>query len=117
MSEFDPNGIGAHEPGAKLDGGKLRPHLVEAGFIHALQEVWKDGTYGANKYTDNGWREVPNAKCRYLDAHKRHYDKWLLGEDYDDESKVHHLGAAVWNLLAVLELELVHKLQTTKSKL
>lgn len=108
--EKDPNGIAQHSPGAKLDDGKLRPYLVYNGFKRALQEVWKDGTYGANKYTDYGWQQVPNARERYLDAFFRHFDKNIVnGELYDDESGVHHLGAAIWNLLAVLELELIEK--------
>ena len=62
---------------------------------------------GAVKYSDNGWKDVPNARNRYLDAGDRHFDKYLQGKEvYDPESGVHHLGAAVWNLLAVLELEL-----------
>jgi hypothetical protein len=106
LQEKDPNGIDQHAAGAKLDYGKIRPYLVQQGFIHALQEVWKDGSYGAKKYSDNGWKEVPDAKNRYMDAFARHYDKHLLGEKYDSESEVHHLGACIWNLLAVLELEL-----------
>lgn len=105
--EQDPNGIDQHEPGAKLDQGKLRPFLVYSGFRRALEEVWKDGTYGAEKYTPNGWKEVPNAKERYLDAAFRHFDDWLIrGELLDKESNVHHLGAMAWNILACLELEL-----------
>ncbi len=106
IKERDPCGLDAHTPGAKLDAGKCRPHLVYKDFIHALQEVFKNGTFGADKYSDSGWKSVPNASARYLDAFHRHYDKYLLGEIRDLESGTHHLGAAAWNLLAVLELEL-----------
>ena len=110
--ESDPNGIDQHQPGAKLDAGKLRPYLVMNGFKHALHHVWSNGTFGANKYTDNGWREVPNAQNRYLDAAFRHFEKWMLQEDRDNidpESKTHHLAAMAWNILAVCELELISK--------
>lgn len=104
--ERDPLGLSVNEPGAKLDYGKLRPFLVYRDFIHALEEVFKDGTYGAAKYSDSGWLSVPNARERYLDAALRHLNKFIKGETMDDESEVHHLGAVAWNILAVLELEL-----------
>ncbi len=104
--EKDPNGVGQHEPGAKLDAGKLRPFLVYKGFIHALQELWNNGSKGAVKYTPEGWKTVPNAKERYMDAAFRHMDKHTLGELRDDETNTHHLVAAAWSLLAVAELEL-----------
>ena len=49
-----------HKPGAKDDGVKPRTDLVLGGFSRALLEVSQVGTFGANKYTDNGWMEVPN---------------------------------------------------------
>ena len=67
-SESDPNGIQQHEPGAKLDAGKNRLGLVFSGFALALQAVGAVGTYGANKYTDEGWKAVPDANKRYTDA-------------------------------------------------
>lgn len=70
--ETDPNGKTPNEPGAKLDAGKNRIGLVLFGFARALQEVGKVGTYGANKYTDNGWTEVPDGERRYTDALLRH---------------------------------------------
>lgn len=108
----DPNGVHQHSPGAKLDQGKDRPYLVISGFKHALQEVVKNGTFGANKYTDEGWKQVSNAHNRYLDAALRHFMKYDLHEDANDidpESKVHHLAATAWNILAVLELILENK--------
>lgn len=50
----DPTGKDAHEPGAKLDAGKLRMGLVLLGFHRALQEVARVGTLGAAKYSDYG---------------------------------------------------------------
>lgn len=114
-SEQDPTGKNQHDPGAKLDAGKLRPYLVMKGFKRALNEVWSNGTFGANKYTDNGWLEVPNGQERYMDAAFRHYDKWVNKEDPNDrdtDSNTHHLGAMAWNILAVLELILKEKENT-----
>ena len=99
----DPNGKDQHEPGAKLDAGKPRPWLVLGGFRLALMEVVKVGTMGAAKYSDDGWRSVPNGQQRYLDAALRH----LLAPDVrDKESDLSHLAHAAWNILAVLELRM-----------
>lgn len=66
--ESDPNGKSQHEPGSKMDAGKNRLGLVFNGFSHALQAVGAVGTFGANKYTEEGWKAVPGAKERYTDA-------------------------------------------------
>jgi hypothetical protein len=104
MKETDPNGLGAHEPGSKLDAGKLRPALVLGGFARALTEVAKVGTYGATKYTDNGWMEVPNGVARYDDALLRHWLKEKFGETCDPDTGLLHAAHYAWNALARLDL-------------
>lgn len=70
---------------------------------NALLKVSDVGTYGANKYTDNGWIEVPNGLNRYYDAGWRHLLK--MGFEADDpDTKIVHVAHAIWNFLAVLEL-------------
>lgn len=105
-TETDPFGIDPHAPGAKLDAGKPRPELIMHGFAHALMVVTEVATFGASKYTDNGWVEVPEAERRYMDALYRHLLKHHMGEVYDDDSGLPHLAHAAWNVLAVLELYL-----------
>ena len=100
----DPTGRSQHEPGAKADAGKPRPALVLGGFAHALQDVVEVGTFGAIKYIDNGWRDVPDGQRRYMDAALRHLLAALSGEPNDKESGLPHLSHAAWNLLAVQEL-------------
>jgi hypothetical protein len=107
-NEYDPTGRDPHAPGAKLDAGKARWGLVVGGFALALGEVVQVGTYGANKYSDNGWETVPKAKDRYMDAALRHIVACMTEGD-TDESGYHHLGHAAWNILAVLELDLRDK--------
>jgi hypothetical protein len=104
MNQLDPLGKDAHEPGAKLDAGKLRAGLVLGDFSYALQEVARVGTYGANKYTARGWMQVPNATNRYSDALWRHLLEDARGLVLDEESGLQHLAHAAWNILAVLEL-------------
>lgn len=101
--EEDPNGLSPHEAGAKLDSGKLLPELVLGGFALALLEVIKVGTYGASKYTPNGWKQVANPVQRYLEAAGRHRIARQTGEWSDAESGLPHLAHEIWNLLAVLQ--------------
>lgn len=101
--DVDPNGVGQHDAGAKLDAGKPRPSLVLGGFSRALMDVTEVGTFGANKYSDNGWKEVDKGEQRYFDAAMRHIMADMRGETLDPESNLPHLAHATWNLLAVVE--------------
>lgn len=92
--ETDPTGKHAHDKGAKLDAGKNRLGLVLFGFSRALQEVGKVGTYGANKYTDNGWVDVTDGEPRYTDAMMRHLMREAAGEQRDQESGLLHAACA-----------------------
>lgn len=104
-SETDPGGLDAHESGAKLDHGKLRPALVLGGFSKALTAVTEVGTYGATKYTPNGWKDVAGGETRYKDAAMRHWLKYLSGErENEEDGGVSHLAQIIWNLCAVYEL-------------
>ncbi len=101
MNETDPNGKPAHEPGAKLDDGKIMAGVL-ADFSLALLEVAKVGTFGAKKYSRGGWQFVPDGITRYGDAMLRHY----LKERYvfDKDSGLRHHAHLAWNALARLEL-------------
>ena len=101
---FDPRVVDQHAPGAKLDGGKLRPALVLGGFASAVEAMVKVGSDGARKYTDNGWKTVPNGKTRYEDALLRHLLAHLRGEITDPESGSPHISHCMWNAAAIYEL-------------
>lgn len=103
--EKDPLGKDPHEPGAKLDYGKVRVGLLFNDFPRALLEVAKVCTIGAKKYTAHGWIYVPNGIERYNDAKGRHI---LYGaiQDIDDDYGLLHLAHEAWNTLAELELKL-----------
>ena len=87
--------------GVKYDSGKMRPTLVLDSFRNALKQVIEVGTFGANKYSDDGWKTVPNAKARYRDALYRH----LMEDGNDPESNLPRLAHSAWNILALMELE------------
>ena len=103
-TESDPLGLSPHTPGAKLDSGKVRPALVLGGFARALLEVSKVGTYGATKYTENGWMEVPNGLARYDDAKLRHWLTEKTGIECDFDTQLLHAAHECWNALARLDL-------------
>jgi len=101
FNEEDPSGKDSKEPGAKMDKGKVRAGLMVNGFKRALMEVAKVSTYGAEKYSPNGWKEVKDGFNRYNDAMMRHL---FATEEGDRESNLLHLSHAAWNMLAMLEL-------------
>lgn len=107
--QFDPTGKNPHEAGAKLDAGKIRMGLVYEGFASPLKEVARVGTFGANKYTDNGWKAVPKGLDRYTDALYRHLSAEAEGELYDPETNILHAAHAAWNALARLDFILKGK--------
>lgn len=103
--EKDPHNKNPHEPGAKLDAGKTQTSLLLS-FSRALMAVAEIGTYGANKYTRDGWQSVPDGINRYTDAMLRHLLYEGMGEKIDPESALTHMAHHAWNTLARLELML-----------
>lgn len=101
----DPNGLNQHQKGAKLDAGKDRTALVLKAFAPALQEVVQVGTFGAKKYSPNGWLAVPDGLNRYEDAFWRHLLADAQGEVVDPETGLDHLAHAAWNILAIISLK------------
>lgn len=89
--------------GLKYDGDKIRMDLLP--FI-ALKEVGKILTFGADKYADDSWQEVKNGERRYLGALLRHLTAVELGEEFDQESGLHHYAHMACNALFLLYLKL-----------
>ncbi len=102
--EFDRMGVGQHELGAKLDGGKILAGRLLGMFANALGDVSAVGTYGAEKYTEGGWQYVEDGIQRYEDAQVRHWLKRHQGEILDPETNLRHAAHEAWNALAKLEL-------------
>lgn len=106
FAEGDPNGVDQHAPGAKLDAGKCDVGLLFESFPNALFAVAQVATFGANKYTRNGWKAVPEGLNRYAAAEGRHKLYRYQGEVIDKESLFPHRYHEAWNVLAQLELSL-----------
>jgi len=88
--------------GEKFDDGKLRYSLIPPEAMRGMAEVL---TFGANKYAPNGWKTVPNAKQRYLDAAMRHLEAYRSGEILDSESELSHLKHLLCNVAFLVALE------------
>ena len=106
FTELDPSNKDPHTPGAKLDSGKNRLGLVLGGFSFALEEVGRVGTFGAKKYTADGWKSVENGQERYTDAMLRHYLAEMGGQEHDEQTQLLHAAHIAWNALARLDLML-----------
>ena len=89
-------------PGVKFDVGKPEYGLLPA---MALDQVVQVLTFGAQKYSADNWRLVPDANRRYFDAMQRHTWAWKRGETLDPESGMPHLAHAVCCMMFLLELE------------
>lgn len=120
--ERDPTGKDPHEPGAKLDQGKVRPSLIFNDMAYALTEVARVATYGAKKYSDGGWQHVEDGIKRYTDAMDRHRLKEHTEGFWDEDIRndtgelIAHAAQVAWNALARLELMIREKIeQDTKA--
>jgi hypothetical protein len=93
--------------GQKFDEGKLRYDLYP---LKAYEGCTRVLTFGANKYTPNGWRSVPDANNRYyaalirhLNAQKEYLDNGGIGLALDEESGLPHLDHAQCCLIFLRE--------------
>jgi hypothetical protein len=84
---------------------KVRMELVP---VVPLIEVARVMTFGAFHYGDKNWQEgFSYSRC--LGAAFRHIWKWVLGEDRDDESGLHHLAHVIANFMFLMYYQLTNK--------
>lgn len=115
--ESDPNGIDAHQSGAKLDAGKSP--VVQGAiqyFPRALLAVADVSGKGASKYSWRGWVDVDNGVARYTDALGRHLVAEALAKYDSDLPEVLHASQVAWNALARLELILIEEEKATEKQ-
>lgn len=116
-SETTENIQQLHLPGMKYDQGKPNLSLVFGGFNKALLDVGYIGTFGARKYTPNGWKEVDNLYERYSSALLRHMFAAMstrVKDIYDNETGRLHLAHVAWNALALTEHMLIKAIDYDK---
>jgi hypothetical protein len=93
------------DAGVKLDQGKTEMSLLMQGCANAIQKVAEILTFGAKKYTRNGWQTVDDAERRYTDALYRHMNAIHRGEKIDPESGLSHRAHVACNAMFLLELD------------
>jgi hypothetical protein len=98
--------------GIKFDSEKNRYDLIPP---HALDEFVRVLTFGANKYSPDNWRFVPEAERRYFAAAQRHLWAWKSGEVVDPESGINHLSHAITSLFFLYELTYANQPRNTES--
>ena len=86
--------------GVEHDTGKPDWSLLP---LDATEKVVEVLTHGAEKYSRDNWKEVPNAENRYYSAMMRHVVSFRRGEYLDPESGLPHLAHAICCLLFLLE--------------
>ncbi len=94
---------------ARFNTGKPMLSYFRRSFSWALEAVARVKEFGANKYDDDNWRHGGKPDAEYLDSLDRHLDAFLNGEVYDKDSGCHHIGHAIWNLCALMELNYKNK--------
>lgn len=94
--------------GKKYDEGKTRFDLYPLDAYKGCADVL---TFGAQKYTANGWKSVPNAVPRYyaalirhLNAQMKYIEEGGAGLNPDEESGLAHLDHAQCCLVFLREV-------------
>lgn len=82
--------------GMKYDSNKIRMDLLE---YECIEDVARILTFGAQKYKERSWMNVPNGRDRYFAALMRHLVAWRKGEIIDPESKEPHLSHCACNIM------------------
>lgn len=80
--------------GKKYDCGKVRMDLIP---LDVVENVGKVLTYGAQKYSDNSWQNLPDFWKRYKAALLRHLTAIDKGELIDPESGLPHIDHVLCN--------------------
>ena len=86
----------------KHDTDKPRYDLLPADAIEQMAQVL---TFGAKKYSPNGWRTVPDALNRYQAAMLRHAFAIQRGEINDPETGLPHAAHIMCCAAFIVELQ------------
>ena len=86
----------------KADSGKLRYDLIPPRAEELLAAVL---THGAERYGEDSWRLVTEARARYTAALMRHLAAWRKGELTDPDSGLPHMAHLLTNAVFLLELD------------
>ena len=84
------------------DGKPKMAYILK--FPKAMEAVARVKEFGAAKYFEDNWKQGKKPDSEYLNSAMRHLFAREAGEIYDQDSGCSHIGHAIWNLLAFIEL-------------
>lgn len=90
----DGTGGTMNAEGNRSNVGKLPWHLVP---WDAVEEVVRVIDFGAKKYSPRGWEDKPLSWVETCASMTRHTVRFLMGEDRDKETGLHHMAHACCN--------------------
>ena len=67
--------------------------------LRAFEDMTKVLEYGIEKYDRNNWRKGYINKFSTADSLYRHLRQLIIGESYDEESGLHHIGHIMCNVM------------------
>lgn len=94
---WDPVANAKATEGLKFNAGKPRFDLIPPDALRDLAQLYE---IGSRKYADRNWEKGMNWG-KIQSSLMNHYTKWAKGEDYDDETGIHHMIAVMWNAIAL----------------
>lgn len=102
MSSYPDN-----NPKTVVGAKKVPLHLVPPSAKHFLAEALANG---ASKYGPYNWRDAAISVSVYRAAMERHMDAFWDGEDYAQDSGVHHVAHAMACCALILDAMTIGKL-------
>jgi hypothetical protein len=91
-------------------GGQKGQKLARFDLV-AFTWLWEVATvcgFGAKKYDDDNWRKGYSWRLSY-GAMQRHLSQFWTGENYDEESGLHHLAHAAWHCMVLFVFSTVER--------
>jgi hypothetical protein len=88
----------------RYNEGKPQLSRMRRAFPWAIEVIARIKEFGAVKYKEDNWKLGGKPDFEYLDSCDRHIAAFLSGEHYDPDSGCHHLGHAIWNICALMQL-------------
>lgn len=105
------SGYPDNNPKTAMGAVKLPLDLVPPSATHFLAMAMADG---AKKYGPYNWREHSISTSVYIGAVKRHIDAFWDGEDYAEDSGVHHIAHAMACLAIMMDAMTLDKLNDNR---
>lgn len=79
----------------RFNKGKIQWSLVHFKSIEELPKVLE---FGAKKYSRDNWKKGLDLN-EILDSMQRHLSSLIDGQEFDEESKLHHIGHIMCNCM------------------